>query len=86
MPIYEYLCGTCDHTFESMQKVNDNPLTICPKCYASTVKRQVSAPSFRLKGTGWYQTDYKNKSKPQSSESTDTGVASQSDSKKNEGQ
>ncbi len=86
MPIYEYLCGTCNHVFESMQKINDKPLTICPKCYASNVKRQVSVPSFQLKGTGWYHTDYKNQSKPQSGESTHTKTPSKSDSNTNEGQ
>lgn len=61
MPIYEYACSVCQHQFEKIQKV-DAPLLIqCPECQQDTLKRLLSKPSFRLKGTGWYETDFKNK-------------------------
>ena len=60
MPIYEYLCGECAHTLDALQKLSDEPLVYCPQCGAAALKRQMSAPSFRLKGGGWYETDFKN--------------------------
>ena len=60
MPIYEYECGECGHRLESIQKVNDAPLTDCPTCGQSRLKRLVSAAGLHLKGTGWYATDFKN--------------------------
>lgn len=60
MPIYEYECSNCHHRFDFLQKINDAPLQLCPQCYKQSVVRLVSAPGFRLKGTGWYATDYKN--------------------------
>ena len=59
MPIYEYQCEACGHRLEKLQKINDNPLTDCLACGASELKKLVSAVSFRLKGTGWYETDFK---------------------------
>jgi putative FmdB family regulatory protein len=59
MPIYEYRCGACDHYLDALQKISDEPLRECPACGASALKRQMSAPSFRLKGSGWYETDFK---------------------------
>ena len=59
MPIYEYLCGECAHTLDALQKLSDDPLVYCPQCGAAALKRQMSAPSFRLKGGGWYETDFK---------------------------
>ncbi|MCA0403095.1 MAG: zinc ribbon domain-containing protein [Proteobacteria bacterium] len=61
MPIYEYECQNCHHQFDLMQKISENPITQCPKCFESTAKRLVSAAGFQLKGTGWYVTDFKNK-------------------------
>lgn len=60
MPIYEYLCGACAHTLDALQKLSDEQLVYCPQCGAAALKRQMSAPSFRLKGGGWYETDFKN--------------------------
>lgn len=60
MPIYEYLCSECAHTLDALQKLSDEPLVYCPQCGAAALKRQMSAPSFRLKGGGWYETDFKN--------------------------
>lgn len=59
MPIYDYKCSECDHQFEVIQKFSDEPLKKCPECYLNTVSKMVSAPSFRLKGAGWYETDFK---------------------------
>jgi putative FmdB family regulatory protein len=59
MPFYEYQCKNCGHTLEAMQKVNDSPLRKCPECGKSQLTRLMSAPVFRLKGGGWYETDFK---------------------------
>ncbi len=61
MPIYEYQCTTCGHQLESLQKMADEPLKICPVCQQSTLTRLVSAAGFQLKGSGWYATDYRPK-------------------------
>jgi len=59
MPIYEYLCKKCDHTLDALQKIADAPLIDCPSCGEAALKRLLSAPRFRLKGQGWYETDFK---------------------------
>jgi putative FmdB family regulatory protein len=59
MPIYEYRCEACGHTLDALQKISDEPLADCPSCEQSALKRLISAPSFRLKGSGWYETDFK---------------------------
>jgi len=59
MPIYEYQCEACGHIFDCLQKVSEAPLTTCPDCGAEALKKLVSAPAFRLKGGGWYETDFK---------------------------
>ena len=63
MPIYEYKCSKCEHQFEIIQRFSDNPLESCPECGQKSIKKLVSAPSFRLKGGGWYETDFKTGSK-----------------------
>lgn len=60
MPFYEYQCSACGHHYEELQKVTDRPLRKCPACGRPALKRLVSAPVFRLKGGGWYETDFKN--------------------------
>jgi putative FmdB family regulatory protein len=60
MPFYEYQCGACGHHHEELQKISARPLRKCPACGRSALKRLVSAPVFRLKGGGWYETDFKN--------------------------
>jgi putative FmdB family regulatory protein len=60
MPFYEYQCAACAHHHEELQKVSDRPLRKCPACGRSSLRRLVSAPVFRLKGGGWYETDFKN--------------------------
>ncbi len=59
MPIYEFECASCGHRFDRLQKLSDDDPTICPSCGAPQLKRRVSAPSFRLAGSGWYETDFK---------------------------
>ena len=59
MPIYEYRCDACGHYLDALQKIADDPLTDCPSCEATALRRLVSAPNFRLKGSGWYETDFK---------------------------
>ena len=59
MPFYEYQCKNCGHDLEAMQKVSDPPLKKCPHCGKSQLQRLMSAPVFRLKGGGWYETDFK---------------------------
>lgn len=59
MPFYEYQCSACGHHHEELQKVSARPLRKCPACGRGALKRLVSAPVFRLKGGGWYETDFK---------------------------
>ena len=59
MPIYEYQCDDCNHVLDALQKVNDKPLVDCPECGKNSLRRLISAPNFRLKGEGWYETDFK---------------------------
>ena len=59
MPIYEYRCENCGHELEAVQKISDSPLVKCPKCNAHGLKKRISAAGFRLKGGGWYETDFK---------------------------
>lgn len=59
MPIYEYACTNCEHILDALQKVSDEPLRDCPECGEAALKRLLSAPRFRLKGQGWYETDFK---------------------------
>ncbi len=61
MPIYEYKCSNCSHEFEKIQKISEEPIKECPKCNKKSVSKLISAPSFRLKGSGWYETDFKTK-------------------------
>ena len=59
MPIYEYRCDACGHYLETLQKISEPPLTDCHKCGQPALKKLVSASAFRLKGGGWYETDFK---------------------------
>jgi len=59
MPIYEYACESCGHVFDVLQKMDAAPLLECPECGKLTLKKLLSAPNFRLKGGGWYETDFK---------------------------
>ena len=59
MPIYAFQCAECGHSFDRLQKLSDPDPDTCPACSAQAVKRQLTAPSFRLAGSGWYETDFK---------------------------
>ncbi|MCW8946899.1 MAG: zinc ribbon domain-containing protein, partial [Sedimenticola sp.] len=59
MPIYEYRCDACGHELEAIQKMSDAALTECPECAKPALKKMISAAGFRLKGQGWYETDFK---------------------------
>ena len=61
MPIYEYECRACEHKFEEWQKISEKPVRKCPECGKRKVKRLISSTSFKLKGSGWYVTDYARK-------------------------
>jgi len=59
MPIYGYVCKSCEHKFDALQKISDPRLVECPDCGEPALQKQLSAPKFRLKGKGWYETDFK---------------------------
>jgi putative FmdB family regulatory protein len=69
MPIYEYQCTKCEHKLEALQKMSEKPLRDCPACGKSGLNKLISAASFRLKGGGWYETDFKTGNKKQLAES-----------------
>ncbi len=73
MPIYEYRCDACGHELEVMQKMSDDPLKECPVCKEPKLKKLISAAGFRLKGSGWYETDFKNSKKSSASSDKSTG-------------
>jgi putative FmdB family regulatory protein len=89
MPIYGYACKHCSHTLDALQKMSDDPLRECPECGEPALKRQLSAPRFRLKGQGWYETDFKkdkqrniSKSDDQSGSTAKTEKTGESDATK----
>lgn len=59
MPIYVFECGSCGHSFDRLQRLSDADPTDCPDCGAAQLRRQLTAPQFRLAGAGWYETDFK---------------------------
>ncbi|MCE7903449.1 MAG: zinc ribbon domain-containing protein [Gammaproteobacteria bacterium PRO9] len=59
MPIFDYQCTACGHTFDALQKAGEGALRKCPECGKLTLKKLLAAPNFILKGTGWYQTDFR---------------------------
>lgn len=84
MPIYEYQCTECGHALEMLQKISDPPATTCPACAKDALKKRVSASVFRLKGSGWYETDFKSGDKKKNlagERSKDTGDAKKSPAK-----
>jgi putative FmdB family regulatory protein len=74
MPIYAYRCQACGHELDALQKISDAPLTDCPACGAPELKKQLTAAAFRLKGSGWYETDFKKDGKKNLHESGDKGA------------
>jgi putative FmdB family regulatory protein len=86
VPIYEYRCESCEHRLEKLQRMSDGDLVDCPECEKPALKRLVSAAAFRLKGSGWYETDFKkdnkrNLAETSASDSSDK-TSSEGDSKK----
>jgi putative FmdB family regulatory protein len=74
MPIYPYLCGSCGHHQDVLEKMSAAALTTCPECNAETFSKQLSAPAFQLKGSGWYVTDFReNGKKPEGAEKAENG-------------
>jgi putative FmdB family regulatory protein len=82
MPIYEYRCADCDHQLEVVQKLSEEPIVICPECKKDSLRKIISAGGFRLKGDGWYETDFKSGKKKNvaGSESGSSGDSSSGDS------
>lgn len=77
MPIYEYQCQSCGHVYEALQKLSDSPLTDCPACNKPDLAKKISAAGFRLKGGGWYETDFKSGTKKNvAGEATSTSSSS----------
>ena len=81
MPIYEYVCNDCGHQLEALQKMSDAPLLECPTCEKDALKKKISAPGFRLSGSGWYETDFKSNNQKNLSkgDNTEKGSSSKSD-------
>jgi len=82
MPIYEYRCDACGEQLEKMQKISEEPLKECPACGQPALKRLVSAAGFRLKGSGWYETDFKSGKKKNLVDSGEGGSEKKSSPKK----
>ena len=80
MPIYEYRCESCEHKLEKLQRMSDGDLVDCPECEKPALKRLVSAAAFRLKGSGWYETDFKKDNKRNLAESSGTSTSNKSSS------
>lgn len=80
MPIYEYQCKACAHEHEALQKISAAPLVTCPACDQPELIKKISAAGFRLKGSGWYETDFKggNKKNVVSDKSSNTSTKSKS--------
>ena len=75
MPIYAYKCESCGHAKDVLQKMSDDPLTVCPSCGQASFKKQLTAAGFQLKGSGWYVTDFREGSKPATTPATEGAPA-----------
>ncbi len=80
MPIYEYICRACGQSLERLQRLSEDPLTDCPACGEPQLVKKVSAAAFRLKGGGWYETDFKSGDKRNLATDSKTTPASTADS------
>ena len=81
MPIYAFECTQCGHSFDRLQKLSDPDPDTCPACSAHAVKRQLTAPSFRLAGSGWYETDFKKDGDKKRNLAGDGGASSKAEAK-----
>ena len=84
MPIYEYACSNCGHSFDELQKISEAALVHCPQCDEPALRKMVSAPKFRLKGQGWYETDFKTGDKRNLHGDSDAKPESKSDKSKDD--
>ena len=82
MPIYEYRCDSCGAKIEALQKMSDKPLKVCSACGAASLRKLVSAASFRLKGEGWYETDFKTGDKKKLAESDSKSIVQNNEQSK----
>ena len=80
MPIYAYRCDSCGHAKDVIQKFSDAPLTVCPECGADAFRKQLTAPAFQLKGSGWYVTDFRDNGRKAGSAKTESTEAAPSGS------
>jgi putative FmdB family regulatory protein len=78
MPIYEYQCEACGHRLEVLQKISEEPLSDCPECGRPSLQKLVSAAGFRLKGSGWYATDFKDSGKKKSGDAPKSETTAES--------
>ncbi len=78
VPIYAYKCSSCGNEQDILQKMSDPVLTVCPECKQETFVKQVTAAGFRLKGTGWYVTDFRDNNRSDAKKSPDTSAAGKS--------
>jgi len=81
MPIYEYACTRCEHSFDELQKVSEAALVHCPKCGEPSLRKLLSAPKFRLAGKGWYETDFKTGGKRNIAGEADASSSTKSEEK-----
>ncbi len=84
MPIYAYKCSSCGHEKDVLQKISEDPLTVCPACGEATFSKQVTAAGFQLKGSGWYVTDFRDggkKADKKSDGKTDSAADTKTDAK-----
>ncbi|MBD8524169.1 FmdB family zinc ribbon protein [Pseudomarimonas arenosa] len=81
MPIYGFECPDCDHRFDRLQKLSDPDPSSCPACGSAQVRRQITAPAFRLAGSGWYETDFKKDGDKKRNLASSGDEGSKSDSK-----
>ena len=86
MPIYAYKCSSCGHAKDVLQKISDATLTVCPACSEATFAKQLTAPGFQLKGSGWYVTDFRDSKKAgaeakSETEKSDTKADAKADNK-----
>jgi len=82
VPIYEYQCDACEHKLEVLQKISDEALKECPECGQQDLRKLVSAAAFRLKGDGWYETDFKDKKEQKNLSKSDDKPQKESAAKK----
>lgn len=79
MPIYAFECAACGHSFDRLQRLSDTDPSHCPECAVGTVRRQLTAPQFRLAGGGWYETDFKQAGDKQRNLAGDGGASKSSE-------